>query len=149
MNKSHFIHLLIAVAIALFCLASCDDYNIVEPRFFSEKDITDVPICEEENGGGNEGGIVEAYYMSICWEDQSKKRLTISYSIARDTQVQICIYGRGLDIIKALVNAHQTAGRHSVYWDLRDNKGKKVDGGLYMVRICTDGYAESKYFEID
>lgn len=74
MHKSHFILMVFALFIAVFCLASCDNYNIVEPRFYSEKDIVDVPTCgEDEDGGdgtGNNQNCVDwpTYRVKTCLE---------------------------------------------------------------------------------
>ena len=69
---------------------------------------------------------------------------TISYSLNRTTNVSLMIFDLTGKEVTTLVKARQAASRYSVNWDGRDSQGKLVPTGIYIYRIVTDDFAQSK-----
>ncbi|RKY59737.1 MAG: hypothetical protein DRP95_04820, partial [Candidatus Latescibacterota bacterium] len=49
--------------------------------------------------------------------------------------VRLEVYDPSGRRVRTLVNAWREAGEHRVRWDGRDNRGKEVSSGVYVVRI--------------
>lgn len=125
MHKSHFAHLLIAVAMAIFCFASCDSYNIVEPRFYSEDDIVDVQ-----------------------WGDASHTWLDISFTLPWVSPYKIYILGSAGNIVRSY-GGMGDVGVNVVTWDRKDNHGRRVDKGVYAISLKAGIFKALTWFKID
>ncbi len=125
MHKSHFTYLLIAVAIAVFCLASCDSYNIVEPRFYSEKDIVD-----------------------FQWTDTSHRMLIIKFTLPEALHYHLCILGSAGNVVRCY-EGMGCVGLNVITWDGKDNEGKKVEDGIYAISLKAGDLKTVTWFKID
>jgi hypothetical protein len=66
-------------------------------------------------------------------------RTTISYSLPRDSEIEIAIFDITGRKIETLVQGQETAGEHSVAWD-----GKDLPSGLYFYRINAGEYSQTR-----
>lgn len=57
----------------------------------------------------------------------------IDYQIPRAGDVSIQIYNINGELVKTLINAHQSAGRYSIVWDGRSSS--PVASGIYIYRV--------------
>jgi hypothetical protein len=64
---------------------------------------------------------------------------TLSYQLPGDTEVTLGIYTVSGTLVRSLVDRRVEAGRHSVKWDCRDNRGSVVSAGVYVCRLTTPG----------
>jgi len=71
-------------------------------------------------------------------------KTTISYSLGKESQVEIDIYDLGGRQIAAVVNSIQPAGDHQVIWNGTDSNGNTVSSGVYFYRILTNGESLAK-----
>jgi len=69
---------------------------------------------------------------------------TISYSLLRDSKVQIDIYNARGQLVKQLVNRPMTAGRHTVVWNGKDNFENTVSSGIYFYRMTTGDFSSMR-----
>jgi hypothetical protein len=46
--------------------------------------------------------------------------------------------------VRTLVEKHQAPGDYSVVWDGQDESGLEVASGIYLYRLATDGFADTK-----
>lgn len=69
---------------------------------------------------------------------------TISYQIAKATEVNVDIYNLVGQKIVTLVNQKQESGPHVVTWDGRDLLGRTVASGVYIYRIKTAEFVNAK-----
>jgi hypothetical protein len=69
----------------------------------------------------------------------ASRPVTLSYSLSRNSRVQLAIYDVAGRLARILVSGPQSAGEHRVEWDLRDGGGKRVGPGLHFVRLLADG----------
>ena len=125
MYRSYLAHLLIAVTMVIFCFASCDSYNIVEPRFYSEEDIVDVQ-----------------------WEDASHRWLNISFTLPSARPYKLYILGSAGNIARSY-EGMGNAGLNVITWDRKDNNGSRVERGVYAILLKTGNLKTVTWFEID
>lgn len=63
---------------------------------------------------------------------------TISYYLASSASLELEIYNIKGQRIKKLLNAPQTAGKHTLSWNGRDDNGNEVGSGIYFIKL-SDG----------
>jgi hypothetical protein len=65
---------------------------------------------------------------------------TILYQTTAAGNVKLSVYEvRGREL-KVLFNGRQTAGRHEIQWDGRDQNGVSAGSGVYFVKMAADNY---------
>jgi flagellar hook assembly protein FlgD len=69
---------------------------------------------------------------------------TIKYDLKQKTNVKITIYDLLGKEIRTLVNARQEAGHKTVTWDGSNNIGVQVASGIYIYRISTEEFTQTK-----
>jgi len=69
---------------------------------------------------------------------------TILYSLEKQVYVRLVIYNVLGQRIKALVDAKQVAGTHSVVWDGTDYSGHRVASGIYFYRLEAGSFVAAK-----
>jgi hypothetical protein len=61
----------------------------------------------------------------------------ISYTITKPEKVCLKIYDGMGRLVRTLVNAHESAGTKTVYWDGKDDNSHTVANGIYFLRLDT------------
>lgn len=135
--------------VAILITMGCSYQNVVEPRVVSEKDVIDVPICELDTSAVEDSIIPRCFGLSICWEDEDKDQLNITFSLPTSAKVELTIYAQSGEEIRKLVHEVMTAGFHMLMWDLRDSRGVKVSPGVYGVVVGTWCFKTARWFEIE
>jgi hypothetical protein len=74
-----------------------------------------------------------------CHPAPSSGVSTMTYALARSTTVQIDVHDLRGARIATLLHRAQSAGRHEVVWEGRDDTGCMVPTGTYILRITADG----------
>jgi len=64
---------------------------------------------------------------------------TISYSLAKDTDVMLTIYDALGNEVETIVNEQKTAGYHHINWD-----ASAQPSGVYFYKLTTDGFTDMK-----
>ena len=59
----------------------------------------------------------------------------IEFALPTSAAVQLAIYNLNGQRVRTLINGSRQAGRHSVYWDGRDEVGREVASGNYFYRL--------------
>ena len=67
---------------------------------------------------------------------------SISYSLAKDSDVEISIYNMKGQLVKTLVKAKQEAGNHVTTWNGRNSDNNAVSSGLYFYKMKTNSYTK-------
>ena len=68
----------------------------------------------------------------------------IAYALGADAEVRLGVYdlqGRRVRWLEPSVR--KAAGRHTVFWDARDESGRRVQAGVYAYRLEVDGRGHS------
>jgi len=60
---------------------------------------------------------------------------TIRYRLAETLPVRLRVYDPGGRLILSLVEGEQPAGRHVARWDGRDQAGRRVASGAYLIAL--------------
>ena len=58
--------------------------------------------------------------------------------------VSLAIYDVAGRRVRILVDERMPAGRHSVMWDGRDQRGLGVSSGIYFYRLRAKGFGDSR-----
>ncbi|MDZ4724215.1 MAG: FlgD immunoglobulin-like domain containing protein [candidate division Zixibacteria bacterium] len=61
----------------------------------------------------------------------------IEYDLSQPTTVQLDVLNILGQRVRQLVDERQSAGRHSVIWDGRNNRGEQVGSGMYLYQLKT------------
>ncbi len=68
----------------------------------------------------------------------------IKYYLPKDDYVELNIYNLKGQKIKTLVDKQQMAGYYELIWDGTDNSGLPIASGIYIYRLFTKSYVNSK-----
>lgn len=66
-------------------------------------------------------------------------RTVVSFTLSRDAAVALKIYDTRGRRVRGLFAGRLTGGRHSLSWDGRDDAGRNLNSGLYLLRLEGDG----------
>ncbi len=80
------------------------------------------------------------FSLSSAVPNPSEGSLTISYGLPRQTHVRLALYDVAGRLLRVLVEATQDAAQHRVWWDARDDSGRRVSAGRYVCRLETSTY---------
>lgn len=67
----------------------------------------------------------------------------ISYELAGGSDVEITIYNQKGQAVKTLVSGQHQAGSYRIRWDGRNDEGKRVAGGLYLLRMKAGSFSSA------
>lgn len=68
----------------------------------------------------------------------------IRFSVKEAGRVSLKIFNIKGQLVKTLVNERVKQGNHQIIWDGRDNYGTEVASGIYMYRLITKTYNQTK-----
>jgi parallel beta-helix repeat protein len=98
-----------------------------------------IPWLEEplEGVGGveEEKPDIEFLYISGCYPNPFMERTRVEYNLPIVGNVNIAVYNLFGARVKSLLNKRQNAGRYTITWSGRDERGNKLPGGLYFLRL--------------
>jgi hypothetical protein len=117
----------------------CRPHELVSEtfRFTLVRDgITGVPRLPDD--------VPEACTILSCHPAPSTGVFTMTYALARGATVQIDVHDLRGARIATLLHGAQSAGRHDVVWDGRDQAGCMVPTGTYILRITADGMQQQR-----
>jgi len=69
---------------------------------------------------------------------------TIEYQLARAAHIRIDVINLLGQRVCSLVDEVQRADQHQVVWDGTNSAGQQVASGVYLYRITSEGYSDSK-----
>ena len=92
-------------------------------------------------------GIPDRFQLYQCYPNPFNMRTTISYDLPKsDKRVEHDVFLRIVNtlgqIIRVLFEGKQSAGRHKIEWDGRDDFGRVVASGVYFYELCAGGQRE-------
>jgi len=71
----------------------------------------------------------------------ARAAVAIRFVMPREGRVSLAVYDPKGRLVKRLVEGTHPGGEHLMSWNLRDDRGSAVAGGLYFVRLESDGGA--------
>jgi len=69
---------------------------------------------------------------------------TIRYELVRDAFAELKIYDIHGRCVRTLVDAHLAAGAYRVTWDGRDERGRRLASGVYLVQLRGTDYVDTQ-----
>lgn len=126
--------LLISICLLFLSYGCGSDLNI--------SGITRTDVRGHSMGGGDgEGDWCEemgaAYPNPVI--SKSRYETTIQLHLLKAADVKMQIINKKRKVVRILVEERFFAwGMYNVSWDLRDNSGKRVDPGMYRVKLFLD-----------
>ena len=88
-------------------------------------------------------GTSDEHYKQLSFISVSpnpvRNSASISYSLPKSGNISLEIYNIKGQLVETLVTEHQEAGKHSVVWDVKNNRS-----GIYFYRIQTSDFSETK-----
>ncbi len=69
---------------------------------------------------------------------------TVSFDLAKDSQVNITVYNAKGQIVKSLFNGNKNAGQFRLEWNGQDNNGKSCTSGIYFIKMNAGEYSSIK-----
>jgi hypothetical protein len=70
--------------------------------------------------------------------------MTFNYQLAKDRKSSLKVYNLAGQLVRALVDGPISAGVHEALWDGRNNEGKRLPAGVYLVRFEAGDYQAVK-----
>ncbi|MCK4417019.1 MAG: T9SS type A sorting domain-containing protein, partial [Candidatus Latescibacteria bacterium] len=68
----------------------------------------------------------------------------ISYTLAKNSKVNLTVYNTLGQVVRTLVDGHQTANIYQVVWDARNDSGREVASGVYFYRLVAGKFNATK-----
>ena len=68
---------------------------------------------------------------------------TISYSVKEPGRVKMEVYNIRGQLVRTLVDEEQTTGHYKLIFDSRDDRGRSIASGVYMLRMKAPGYKKT------
>lgn len=82
--------------------------------------------------------------MSQPFPNPFRGSTSLRLALAREGQAKVAIYDLVGRRVRTLVTGLQPAGERMLVWDGRDDGGREVPAGLYLVRFTGDGVEQSR-----
>lgn len=70
-----------------------------------------------------------------------KQWTMVNYQLPGPGRVNLKVFNSTGQLVRILIDDRQAVGVHSVHWDGRDDRGRKVSSGVYLVRLEANGQA--------
>jgi Secretion system C-terminal sorting domain len=68
----------------------------------------------------------------------------ITFSIPQNSNVRLDVFNSLGQLVKTLIDQNYASGNYTTIWNARDNFGNKVNSGVYIYRLSTKNYVDSK-----
>jgi len=82
--------------------------------------------------------------LSAPWPNPAGRSVRCAIALPRTAMVQVDAFGVDGRHVRRLASGWHPAGQREIEWDLRDESGKRVPAGVYLVRAVLDGAVRSE-----
>jgi len=97
-----------------------------------------------ETGIISELAIPDKYELRQNFPNPFNPETSIIYGLPKESDVRIDVYNLLGQSVLTLVNERQESGYHSVQWNGCDKFGTIMKSGVYIYRITSDGFTQTK-----
>lgn len=84
------------------------------------------------------GGVIS---FARSGPNPSRGATVITYGLSRSSGVDMGIYDVLGHRVRTLVDKNEEAGVRTLFWNGRDDSGRRVDSGIYFCRVRADGHS--------
>jgi hypothetical protein len=137
---------------SMACLAQmgCDDYNIVEPRFYGKDDVQKLPICEPEDIEPETAPakvIPVSFGGGICWLESPEigDAIVVQFNLPMSTEVDIGLFNSAGLLVKQIAHGALEAGTHTA----KIGNAASLKSGVYAISMTAGDFSDVIWFEID
>lgn len=88
--------------------------------------------------------IPEMSELSENYPNPFNPSTTFRYGLSKPGQVTLRVYNVLGKLVKTIIDEHQTEGYHEVGWDGKNEAGATVASGIYVYRLTTGDFVETK-----
>lgn len=86
-----------------------------------------------------------ALHLHGAWPNPFAARTLVAFELPADGPARLEVFDLDGRLVRTLVSGRLTAGRHSLAWDARDERGAPAAAGVYLARLsAAAGTAERK-----
>jgi len=117
-----------------FALSMTDGQRML-PDIRPVLDAVPTAVVEDLRGGA----LPEAPVLAAGYPNPFNPTVTLPFSLPRDGHVRLTVWNAAGQRVRVLVDEVAGAGLHEVQWDGRDEVGRSVASGLYLVRLVAGG----------
>lgn len=100
--------------------------------------------CIETVGMKKEAAVPQQFELKHNYPNPFNASTTIEFAIPEAAQTTLEVYNVMGQRVVTLVNTYTEAGRYSVYWDGRDARGSTIASGIYLYRLQSGQYLDTK-----
>ncbi len=86
----------------------------------------------------------ETFLLKQNYPNPFNPTTTIPFTISKQGRVRLAIYNSLGQEIRVLLDEIKAGGHYQIEWDGRDNQGKTVAAGVYVYRLETEGFNQSR-----
>lgn len=87
------------------------------------------------------GSAVGATRLAGAYPNPFRDDAAVHFDLAREGDVTLEVFDLRGARVRTLAHGAMAAGRHHVAWDGRDAGGRRMPGGVYLVRMLAPGYS--------
>ena len=88
--------------------------------------------------------IPEVYALSQNYPNPFNPETVINYDLPVRSHLSITIFNLMGQKVATVVDGYRSAGSYSIVWDGKDNNGKSLASGVYLYRMETDGFVQTR-----
>ncbi|MFC1508699.1 FlgD immunoglobulin-like domain containing protein [Candidatus Omnitrophota bacterium] len=85
-----------------------------------------------------------AYSLLENYPNPFNPETSITYTLAKEGRTKLEVFNFIGQKIRTLVDTSQTPGMHRIIWDGKNDSGQQVSSGLYIYRLISGSFVESK-----
>jgi len=89
---------------------------------------------------GDKGYIPDVYSLAQNFPNPFNPVTNIGFGLPKDSRVNIIIYNLLGQQVRTLVNKDMTSGYRFIQWDGKDNYGRNVTSGMYLVMMQSNDF---------
>jgi len=84
------------------------------------------------------------FSLSVPWPNPARNSVRCAVALPRTAMVEVDAFSVDGRHIRRLASGWHPAGHREIAWDLRDESGRRVPAGIYLVRASLDGTIRSE-----
>ena len=120
------------------------DLDVLSASFRDDKIAWYRNLSNPTSVATEDRGYPKTFKLSQNYPNPFNPETIISYQLPEATEVELEIYNLLGERVLTLVDRRQSAGDYSVKWRGTDDSGRRVTSGVYIYRLKTRGFVESK-----
>ena len=88
--------------------------------------------------------VPDKYFLNQNYPNPFNPVTTIKYGLKKDVNVALKIYNILGQEVKTLIEEFETAGYKNIIWDGKNNDGRDVSSGVYLLKIIAGDFTDVK-----